>query len=416
MSGAGASSTASRITAAVWLVAVAGCLIASINMGLRGTLGFYLAPMTADLEMTRETFALALAAQNLIWGVFTPVFGVVADKYGSLRVMIAGALLYGAGLFVMGNAESIFEFNVGAGLLIGLAQAGTGFGVVLGAVGRRVPEQHRSLALGVASAGGSFGQFYMTPLGQGLIEAHGWMTSLLYLAAIAMILAPLAYAMTRVKARDEQSASPGDASRPRERTLREMLGEAHGHQGYILLTAGFFVCGFQVSFITVHLPAYLRDLAMEPAVAATALSLVGLFNIIGTYGCGWLGGKARKKYVLSWLYFLRALCIAVMLIMPKTELNMLIFAAVMGLFWLGTVPLTSGLVASMFGVRYLSTLFGITFLSHQIGSFLGVWLGGYLYDQTGSYDLVWYGSIGLGIAAALIHLPIPESRPARAPA
>ena len=274
--------------------------------------------------------------------------------------------------------------------------------------------EHRSLALGIASAGGSFGQFYMAPVGQALMETQGWTGALVSLALICLISIPLGFLMSRqplaadAKPVSERQATGGTG----DLTLGQALGEAYAHVGFILLTLGFFVCGFQVAFITVHFPKYLEILNIDLRIAALSLSLIGLCNIVGTFVCGALGGKFSKKWVLAWLYFLRSLCIIALLIAPKTELNILLFAGAMGLLWLGTVPLTSGLVAHMFGVRYLSMLFGITFLSHQVGSFLGVWLGGYLYETTGSYDLVWYGSIALGIAAAALHIPIDEKRPA----
>ena len=406
--------SAKRIGIAVWIVAFAGCLIASLNLGIRTTFGLFQTDILRDLSITPGDFGLALAIQNLMWGVATPFAGAVADKFGSMRVLAMGALLYATGLYVMGTADGLMSFHLGAGFLIGTGMSGTGFGVVLGAVGRRVAAEHRSLALGIASAGGSFGQFYMAPVGQALMETQGWTGALVSLALICLISIPLGFLMSRqplaadAKPVSERQASGG----PGDLTLGQALGEAYAHVGFILLTLGFFVCGFQVAFITVHFPKYLEILNIDLRIAALSLSLIGLCNIVGTFVCGALGGKFSKKWVLAWLYFLRSLCIIALLIAPKTELNILLFAGAMGLLWLGTVPLTSGLVAHMFGVRYLSMLFGITFLSHQVGSFLGVWLGGYLYETTGSYDLVWYGSIALGIAAAALHIPIDEKRPA----
>ncbi|MAO57532.1 MAG: MFS transporter [Rhodospirillaceae bacterium] len=406
--------SAKRIGIAVWIVAFAGCLIASLNLGIRTTFGLFQTDILRDLSITPGDFGLALAIQNLMWGVATPFAGAIADKFGSMRVLALGAMLYATGLYVMGTADGLMSFHLGAGFLIGIGMSGTGFGVVLGAVGRRVAVEHRSLALGIASAGGSFGQFYMAPVGQALMESQGWTGALVSLALICLISIPLGFLMSRQPlAADAKPVSERQtAGGPGDLTLGQALGEAYAHVGFILLTLGFFVCGFQVAFITVHFPKYLEILNIDLRIAALSLSLIGLCNIVGTFVCGALGGKFSKKWVLAWLYFLRSLCIIALLIAPKTELNILLFAGAMGLLWLGTVPLTSGLVAHMFGVRYLSMLFGITFLSHQVGSFLGVWLGGYLYETTGSYDLVWYGSIALGIAAAALHIPIDEKRPA----
>ncbi|MEQ9555604.1 MAG: MFS transporter [Rhodospirillales bacterium] len=405
-----------RIGIAIWIVAFAGCLIGSLNLGTRTTFGLFQTDILRDLAITPSDFGLAIAVQNLMWGVATPFMGAVADKYGSMRMMILGALLYAVGLYVMGTAESLFAFNVGAGFLIGIGMGGTGFGVVLGAVGRRVPAEHRSLALGIASAGGSFGQFYMAPVGQALLETYGWTGALTALAAIMVIAVPLAFLLARQPLSADAAPVAQRQGKAAEITLGAALGGAYRHLGFNLLTLGFFVCGFQVAFITVHFPKYLELLHIDLRIAALALSLIGLCNIIGTFACGALGGKFPKKWVLAWLYFLRSLCIIALLFAPKTETNILLFAGAMGLLWLGTVPLTSGLVAHMFGVRYLSMLFGITFFSHQVGSFLGVWLGGYLYQATGSYDWVWYGSVVLGFVAAALHIPIPEQRPTPATA
>lgn len=408
--------SAKRIGLTIWTVAFAGCLIGSLNLGTRTTFGLFQTDILRDLAITPSDFGLAIAVQNLMWGVATPFMGAVADKFGSMRMMILGALLYAGGLYVMGTADSLFAFNVGAAFLIGIGMGGTGFGVVLGAVGRRVPAEHRSLALGIASAGGSFGQFYMAPVGQALLETYGWTGALTALAAIMVIAVPLAFLLARQPLAEDAAPVAERQGKAPEVSLGEALGGAYRHLGFNLLTLGFFVCGFQVAFITVHFPKYLELLHIDLRIAAIALSLIGLCNIIGTFACGALGGRFPKKWVLAWLYFLRSLCIIALLAAPKTETNILLFAGAMGLLWLGTVPLTSGLVAHMFGVRYLSMLFGITFLSHQVGSFLGVWLGGYLYQTTGSYDWVWYGSIVLGFVAAALHIPIPENRPAAATA
>ncbi|HIC29728.1 MAG TPA: MFS transporter, partial [Rhodospirillales bacterium] len=302
--------------------------------------------------------------------------------------------------YIMANADGVFGLNMGTGLLIGIGQAGVGFAVLLGAVARRVPPEKRSVALGIVTAGGSFGQFYMAPVSLGLIEATGWSTALLYIAGLALIMVALATALTGTAA----DANEGDPSQ----TLSEAVREAGGDRSYWLLSSGFFVCGFQVAFIAVHLPAYIGDLGFDATTGATAIALIGLFNVAGTYACGVLGGRYSKKFLLAGLYFLRAAVVAVFLIVPPSELSVLVFASAMGVLWLGTVPLTSGLVAHIFGIRYMSTLFGVVFFSHQIGSFIGVWWGGHIYDTTGSYDQMWVASVALGIMAGFLHLPITE--------
>jgi MFS family permease len=388
------------------LAIVCGGLILSLAMGIRQTFGLFLPPVTAELCLARETFSLAMAVQNLLWGAVQPVVGMIADRYGAGRVVAAGAAAYVAGLVVMSGMEGTAGLQMGGGVLIGLAMAATGFSVVLGAVARRVPEERRSMALGIVSAGGSFGQFAMAPVGQALIARQGWQDAFLSMAVLAALMVPLALA---VAGRPSASGRGQGAA-----TLGAALAEAFRHRGFLYLTAGFFVCGFQVVFVAVHLPAYLRDLGLPGTTAATALALIGLFNIAGTYACGALGGMYPKKWVLAGLYVLRAMVIAVFLAAPKSEMSVYIFASALGFLWLGTVPLTSGLVGHIFGVRYLSTLFGIVFFGHQVGSFLGVWLGGAAYDATGSYDAIWIASIGLGVAAALLHAPIAE-RPLAAP-
>jgi MFS family permease len=385
---------------------VCGGLILSLAMGIRQTFGLFLPPVTADLCMARETFSLAMAVQNLLWGAVQPIVGMVADRYGAGRVVTAGAAAYVAGLIVMSGMEGVAGLQMGGGVLIGFAMAATGFSVVLGAIARQVPAEKRSMALGIVSAGGSFGQFAMAPVGQALIAAQGWHGAFLSMAAIAALMVPLALAVAGRPAAERGGGATN---------LRAALAEALSHRGYLYLTAGFFVCGFQVVFVAVHLPAYLKDLGLPATTAANALALIGVFNIAGTYACGALGGLYPRKWVLASLYVLRALVIAVFLASPKTEMSVYVFASALGILWLGTVPLTSGLVGHIFGVRYLSTLFGIVFFGHQVGSFLGVWLGGVVYDATGSYDAIWIASIVLGLAAALLHAPIAE-RPLASPA
>ena len=386
------------------IVVISAALVSSLGMGIRQNFGLFLPPMTADLGLGREAFAFAMALQNILWGIFTPITGALADKYGSGRMIALGGIVYAGGLYIMSGATDVTDLNIGAGLFIGFGQAAAGFAVVLAVVARRVPAKKRSLALGIATAGGSFGQFYMAPVSLGLIEAIGWSTALLYIAVLALVMVALATGLTG----NSSDTREGDPAQ----TLGAAVREAAGHKGYWYLSSGFFVCGFQISFIAVHFPAYLLDAGFTATTGATAIALIGFFNIIGTYACGVLGGRYSKKYLLSGLYFLRAILVAVFLMVPVTELTVLVFASAMGVLWLGTVPLTSGLVAQIFGVRYMSTLFGVVFFSHQMGSFIGVWWGGWSYDATGSYDQVWIASIMLGLLAALLHLPISE-RPLR---
>lgn len=387
------------------LIIVCGGLILSLAMGIRQTFGLFLGPVTVDLSIGRESFALAMAVQNLLWGAFQPVVGAISDRFGAGRVITAGGVVYAAGLYVMSDMTGTAGLHLGGGILVGLAMAACGFSVVLGAVARRVPESRRSMALGLVSAGGSFGQFAMAPVGQDLIAQQGWQDAFFGMGILALLMVPLALAVAgspRQTGADSLSQAP-------DQTLPEAIREALSHRGYLYLTTGFFVCGFQVVFVAVHLPAYLVDLGLDASTGATALALIGIFNIAGTYACGALGGRYSKKWLLSGLYLLRAGVIAVFLLAPKTELSVYLFASALGLLWLGTVPLTSGLVGQIFGVRYLSTLFGVVFFGHQLGSFLGVWLGGYVFDRTGSYDAVWWASIIFGVLAALIHMPIAET-------
>ena len=397
----------------VLLALVGGAVILSLAMGIRQTFGLFLSPMTIDLGIGREAFALAIAVQNLLWGALQPVAGMIADKFGPIRVLLAGAAVYCLGLIVMAGSGDATDLYIGAGLLFGMAMSCVSFSVVLGAVSRIVPANRRSMALGVASAGGSFGQFIMPLIGLGLIDAQGWAGALTTMAILSIAMAPLALLLAP---RSRPGTHASVTSLVPEQSLRDALSEASRHQGYWYLTAGFFVCGFQVVFIAVHLPPYLGDLGFSAELGAYALMLIGFFNIVGTWACGALGDRFPKKYLLSTLYLVRAIVIALFLLAPKTEATVLVFAAGMGLLWLGTVPLTSGLVAHIFGVRYMSTLFGIVFFSHQLGSFLGVWMGGIVYDATGSYDAIWIASVLLGLIAALLHLPIAERslRPAEA--
>src|SRR5581483_3337283 len=363
--------------------------------------------MSAELGWGRSHFSFAMALCNLIWGMAQPFFGAWADRQGAGRVVAVSGLLFAAGLALMPYSTTPLMLDFSAGILVGLGISGVSFGVILGVVGRALPQPRRSLALGIASSGGSFGQFLMLPFGQLLISGLGWHHALLVLAGTILATVPLAAAMV-------ERRGPGSATSARaEQSLGAALREAGAHAGFWYLTAGFFVCGFQVAFISVHLPAYLIDLKMAPAVGATALALIGLFNIAGSFAAGMLGGRFSKKYLLSGIYILRAVIIAAFLFLPVSPVTVYLFAAGIGFLWLGTVPLTNGLVAQIFGVRFVSMLFGIVFLSHQIGSFAGVWLGGYLFDASGSYYPVWMGSIVLGVVAAILNLPIDERPLAR---
>ncbi len=379
-------------------------LVLTLSMGIRHGFGLFLQPMSTDLGWGRETFALAMAVQNLLWGVTQPFAGMLADKYGTAKIVLAGAFLYVLGLFTMAHASTPLMLVLTAGVLIGTGLSGLTFSIVAGVLGRRYPPEKRSMVLGISAAAGSFGQFAMLPATHYLLTTLGWYGALIALGVIGLAIVPLAAGLA------EKGLSHEHAFK---QSAGEAVREAFSHRGYVLLTIGFFVCGFQVVFVGVHLPAYLADKGLPGTVAVTALMLIGLFNIVGTYTTGWLGGRMPKRYILSAIYFGRAVVIALFLWLPLTIWTVYAFAVALGLLWLSTVPPTNGIVAQLFGVRYLSMLAGFTFFSHQIGSFLGAWLGGRLYDTLGSYDLVWYLSIALGILAGLINLPIDEKEIAR---
>ena len=381
-------------------VLLCGAAIVTLSMGIRHGFGLWLTPVTVDRGWSREAFAFALAVQNLAWGVAGPLTGALADRFGAFRVLLAGGALYALGLVVMGLSTSALGFLGGAGLLLGAAQSGTTYAVIYGVIGRNVAADKRSWAMGITAAAGSFGQFLMVPIEGGLIAAFGWQEALFILACAALMILPLAFGLRE----PALHSAPGAATQSMGAALREAFGD----RSFLLLTAGYFVCGFQVVFIGVHLPSYLKDQGLTPAVATTALALIGLFNVFGTYSAGLLGGRFPKRFLLSAIYALRSLAIVVFILSPLTPTSVYVFASVIGFLWLSTVPLTSGLVAQIYGVRYLSMLGGFVFLSHQIGSFLGVWLGGRLYDVTGNYNLVWWISIGLGLFAAAVNLPVRE--------
>jgi predicted MFS family arabinose efflux permease len=386
-----------------WVVLTMGALVISIALGVRQSFGIFLAPIGADLGAGREVFGFAIALQNLIWGLSQPFAGMIADRWGSGRVIAAGGVLYALGLWLTTVSVDPTSLYLSLGLLIGLGLSGTTFAVVLGAVGRLFPPEKRSVALGLTTAGGSLGLFFVVPGAQAVLSSAGWVVAILALAALAAFMAVLAPAL---------GGRPAEPETPAERqTLGEALAEARVHGGYWLLTIGFFVCGFQLAFIATHLPAFLGDRAVAPWVGGAALSLIGLFNVVGSYVCGVLGARRSKARLLTGLYLARSAVIAGFFVVPITEASALVFAALMGLLWVGTVPLTSGLVAQIFGPRYMATLFGIVFLAHQLGSFAGAWLGGAIFDQTGSYDPVWLAAILLGLTA--LHWPIPEQPVAR---
>lgn len=381
-------------------VLLCGALIVTLSMGIRHGFGLWLQPITMDRGWSRETFAFALAIQNLAWGLAGPFAGMLADRFGAFRVLIVGSLLYAAGLVLMAVSTSGLAFTGSAGLILGMAQSGTTYAVVYGVIGRNVAPEKRSWAMGVAAAAGSFGQFLMVPVENWLIAGVGWQNALFLLGCLALAIVPLAFGMKEPKAVPLAGAH--------QQSIGHALREAFSYPSFQLLMAGYFVCGFQVVFIGVHMPSYLKDNGLTPNVATTALALIGLFNVFGTYAAGSLGQRMQKKYILSSIYALRSVAIVVFLSVPLTPWSVYVFASVMGFLWLSTVPPTNAVIAQIFGVQYMSMLGGFVFLSHQVGSFLGVWLGGKLYDTTGSYNVVWWIAVGLGIFAAIVNLPVRE--------
>ena len=399
------SANASPGRLAVIAVIAAACLISLVGFGIRSGFGLYLEPMTTENGWSRETFALALAIQNLLWGIGVPVAGAIADRYGTARVVALGAVVYAVGVAGMAMSGSGLALYLTGGILVGLGVAFCSLSLVLAAIARVIGPERQSLALGLGTAAGSLGQVVFSPINQALISRYGWYDSLLVMAVVALVLVPLAFSLRR------SSQSRGDLAS--DQGLTEALGEAMGHRSYLLLTAGFFVCGFHVAFITVHFPSYVSDLGLPARAGAYALSIVGLFNIFGSLTSGAFGQRYSKKMGLSAIYFTRAVVMFGLLLAPANELTIYLFAASMGLLWLSTVPLTTGIVAQMFGLRFMGTLVGIVFLSHQLGSFTGVWLGGVLYDRTGSYEAMWWAGVCLGLFAAIVHLPINDRPLAR---
>ncbi len=389
-------------------VLICGAAIVTLSMGIRHGFGLWLQPITLERGWTRETFAFAMAVQNLAWGLCGPLAGGLADRFGAYRVLLVGAVLYGAGLATMAAATTGAGFLGGAGVLIGMAQSGTTYAVIYGVIARNVAADKRSWAMGVAAAAGSFGQFIMMPLDFWLISSFGWQTALFILACGVLAIMPLALGL-----KEPARGKP----LPTQQGTWAAVKEAFAYPSFQLLTAGYFVCGFQLAFIGVHMPSYLKDHGLQPQVATVALALVGLFNIIGTYGAGVLGQHLAKRYILATIYALRALAIVLFIAWPLSPASVYVFSAVMGVLWLSTVPPTNAIVAQIFGVQYMGMLSGFVFLSHQVGSFMGVWLGGRLYDSTGSYTVVWWLAAALGLFAAVVNLPVRETainRPAPA--
>jgi MFS family permease len=384
------------------VIIVAGCLMAILTFGPRSVMGFFLQPMTQELGFGRDVFALAIAIQNLLWGAALPFVGAIADRYGTALPLAVGGVVYAAGLALMSFSTSAGMLHLSTGVLVGFGLAGASFTLVLAAFGKLLPEQWRGFAFGLGTASGSFGQFLFSPLAVGLLKAVGWHQTLLIFAALVLIVLPLAF----VVATPPMDMGASAARKPQ--SFREALGEAFGHGSYVLLVLGFFTCGFHIAFITVHLPPYMVDRGLDVSWGGWVLAFIGLFNIIGAIASGLLGGRFPKRYLLSIIYVLRAIAIAAFVLAPMSPASALIFGAAMGVLWLSTVPLTSALVALMFGPRFMATLFGFVFFSHQVGAFIGVWLGGYLYERTGSYDIVWWLGVALGVFAALVNLPISE--------
>ena len=385
-----------------WLMIICGCLIAALTFGPRSAMGFFQLPMLAEKGWDRTTFGLAMALQNLAWGLGTPVFGALADKYGTWRVLALSGVMYAGGLVMMATAESATMLHIGGGLLVGLGVASGSFGIVLAAFARNVPPERRSFVFGLGTAAGSAGMFLFAPLSQGLISAYGWYDTLIVMSVMMLIIPVLA---APLYGNSSSGTQPQSAFR---QTAAEALREALGHRSYMLLVSGFFVCGFQVAFITAHFPAYISDIGIEARYAVIALALIGFFNIIGSLAAGFIGQRYSKPMFLVWIYLSRSIVVTAFLLLPQTPSTVIVFSIVMGLLWLSTVPPTNALVAIMFGTAHLGLLGGMVFFSHQIGSFLGVWLGGYLYDLFGTYDPVWWMGVLLGLFAAVVHWPIQE--------
>jgi MFS family permease len=382
------------------VIILCGCVMAILSFGPRSALGFFLTPMSQDNGWGRDVFSLALAMQNLLWGVAQPFAGAIADRYGALRVLAGGAFMYVLGLALMAHSQSPAMLELSAGVLLGFGLSGCSFNVVLAAFGKLLPERWRSLAFGAGTAAGSFGQFLFSPLAVALKDVYGWQSALMIFAGLCVIMLPLSFALATAR----NVATTGAASQ----SLKQAVSEAFAHRSYMLLVLGFFTCGFQLAFITIHMPAYLADKGLSATVGGWTIAVIGLFNIVGSLASGWLGARLPKRYILSVIYLIRALAVLAFIAFPVTPASAITFGAVMGLMWLSTVPPTNALIAMMFGTRWLAMLAGFAFFSHQVGGFLGVWIGGLAYERTGSYDVVWWLSILFGVMSALVNLPIIE--------
>jgi MFS family permease len=395
------------------VIIICGCLIALLSFGPRSSLGFFVQPMSRDFAWGRDVFGLALALQNLLWGLGQPIAGAIADRFGILRVMIVGALLYAGGLLLMRYSTAPLSLDLGAGVLIGFGLSGCSFNLVLSAFSKLLPPEKRGLALGAGTAAGSFGQFLFAPFGVAMIDNFGWQAALTVFALLMLLIVPLSLAIATPPS-TSSNEPVGD-----QQSFKTALAEAFGHRSYVLLVLGFFTCGFQLAFITVHLPAYLADRGVAASTGGWVVAAIGLFNIIGSLSVGWLQNKYPKRYILSIIYFARALSIMAFISFPITTFSAIVFGAATGLTWLSTVPPTSALVALMFGTRWFATLYGFAFVSHQVGGFLGVLLGGVVFERFGSYTPIWWLSIVFGVLSALINLPIveqPVGRPVAQPA
>jgi MFS family permease len=395
------------------VIVLGGCLIAMLAFGPRSALGFFLTPLSSANGWGRDVFALAIATQSLLYGAAQPFAGALADRFGSQRVIVAGALLYALGIFLMAQASSPAMLYLSAGVLVGFGLSGCSFNLVITSIAKVVPESWRSMVFGAGTAAGSFGQFLYSPLGVALIDAYGWRAALEVFTGLLLLIIPLALIVAPPRPAPSRAGVAGSSHAVPAQTYRQALAEALAHRSYVLLVLGFFTCGFQLGFVTVHLPSYLIDRGLSAQVGGWTLGLIGLFNIIGAMTSGWLGSRVPKRYILSCIYFSRALAVIGLVTLPASPLVALIYGAVTGLLWLSSVPPTSGLVAVMFGTRWLAMLFGIAFFSHQVGGFLGVYLGGVIYERTGSYDIVWWLGVLFGVISAVINLPIVEKPVAR---
>ena len=394
----------SLLLSPVFILFVAAFIV-FMSLGIRQSFGLFMRPITMDLGWGREVLSLALATQNLMIGIAAPFAGILADRWGAPRTIALGGLIFSLGMVIMSQSTAPTAMFASAGLMAGIGLGACGLPLVLSVVGKIAPAEKRSLWLGIVTACATGGQLLIVPLSQTLLSTMDWVLALAALATMAGLIIPMAYSMSAAVTRD--------TGRDTEIDPKEAMREAAGHRGYILLTAGFFVCGFQVAFIAIHLPAYLADEGISPALGATALMLIALFNMGGSWTSGWLAGRIPKKYLLTSIYILRSLVIAAFITFPISPLTVVLFACAVGFLWLSTVPATLGLVAQIFGTRYMAMLYGVVYMSHQFGSFTGVWLGGSIFDATGNYDPIWWGAVALGVVSALLHLPINDQPVAR---